>query len=314
MTDEMAIQQQRPSAMPYVLGGAAVGGAGGAALAKWTPYGITEVKYKSWDDVVNDVNKDDSFIKEQLTKDSDKKDKIQELKNKGDEIANVDKNINALNIDKDVKPNDFKDVIEKENALTNAEKELKTAALNAERERIVKSGTGYVIDESKIPAEFKRPDGWPSAVEEGGGKKIKLSTEQAKTLFEATDDSSKNLTNSLLENHGEIKNLVDGKVEGNVTQEMVDKLKDKRQAVTDAQTAVSNAENALSEKAKKVGKDARKQFVELSQKRGALVDNADKDLLKVFKKPSMLKTGLAAAAVLGLAGWLLAPKGDNYEA
>ncbi len=33
MTDEMTVQAQRPSALPYVLGGAVLGGAAGAGAA-----------------------------------------------------------------------------------------------------------------------------------------------------------------------------------------------------------------------------------------------------------------------------------------
>ena len=65
MTEDYAIQQQRPSATPYALGGALVGGGAGAGAV----YGIKKVgnwasepgKYNSFQDIVNEA--EDEFTK-----------------------------------------------------------------------------------------------------------------------------------------------------------------------------------------------------------------------------------------------------------
>ena len=67
MTDELSIQQQRPSAAPYFLGGALIGGAGAAAATHYTEKGKKLVsdpaKYASWDAVVQEMNDADKFAK-----------------------------------------------------------------------------------------------------------------------------------------------------------------------------------------------------------------------------------------------------------
>lgn len=66
MTDEMGIQSQRPSATPYLLTGAVLGsGVGyGANRFGWDRF----YKPQSWADAVEDVNKNDKFIKAQIEK------------------------------------------------------------------------------------------------------------------------------------------------------------------------------------------------------------------------------------------------------
>ena len=65
MTDEMKIQNQQPSALPYILGG----GAGGAAVGTWglpridavNKFMTTPPKYSSYEEIINEA--DDKFTK-----------------------------------------------------------------------------------------------------------------------------------------------------------------------------------------------------------------------------------------------------------
>ena len=71
MTDEMTVKAQRPSALPYVAGGALAGAAIGGASAKYGNFGITSPRYSSWEDAIKDSN--DEFVKKQVEKGGDKK-------------------------------------------------------------------------------------------------------------------------------------------------------------------------------------------------------------------------------------------------
>ena len=87
MTDEMMVQAQKPSAMPYVLGGAAAGAAVGGAAAKWGNMGVSTPKYSSWEQAVNDSN--DEFVKKQIEKDGDKKADWQKLQTAQKEVKDA---------------------------------------------------------------------------------------------------------------------------------------------------------------------------------------------------------------------------------
>ena len=75
MTDEMQIQQQRPSALPYALGGGVVvGGASALAGTKWDKvkgWISDPAKYKSYEDIINEA--DDTFTKNVENASSDDK-------------------------------------------------------------------------------------------------------------------------------------------------------------------------------------------------------------------------------------------------
>ena len=71
MTD-YAVQNNGPSGLTWGTTGAIVGAGTGAALAKWANVGIPTQAYKSWEEAVAAVNKDDKFIKKQIEKGGDK--------------------------------------------------------------------------------------------------------------------------------------------------------------------------------------------------------------------------------------------------
>ena len=113
MTD-YAVQNNGQSGLAWGTTGAVAGAVGGAALAKLANVGVPTQGYKSWEEAVAAVNKDDKFIKKQIEKGGDNAanwTKLQEnaevLKNAKDNIlqnfpedirnnADVDKYINEL--------------------------------------------------------------------------------------------------------------------------------------------------------------------------------------------------------------------------
>ena len=92
MTDELTIQQRRPSAMPYVLGGAAVGGLGGY-------YGLPKVasdlvttpgKYESFEALVKEASDNDKFVKAIAEAKDHEKPLMEKMKGVGDKIKNAE--------------------------------------------------------------------------------------------------------------------------------------------------------------------------------------------------------------------------------
>ena len=69
MTD-YAVQNNGQSGLAWGATGAVAGAGTGAALAKWANVGIPAQAYKSWDEAVAAVNKDDKFIKYLIKMDS----------------------------------------------------------------------------------------------------------------------------------------------------------------------------------------------------------------------------------------------------
>lgn len=293
MTDEMAIQQQRPSAMPYVLGGAAVGGAGGAALAKYADFGLQGPKYKNWEEAVAEVNKDDSFIKSQIEKDGDNKAACETIKNSAIEVDDAKKALAEFKMpDGFEAKNELDAVIEKEIALDTANEAVK------KKEKEVFDNELKNLKEMEIkndkPYEFK-------------GKKY--NQEEFRNLLNSTEEADKKLVKELVESTQAYKDEI-GKA---------DFAKSEKEVVTKAKEALTKAEEELTKKdTKGLANGIRDSYSTVKKGVASAEKNASekitKEVLSKCKGASMWKTGLAAAAVLGLAGLLFAPKGDNYEA
>ena len=80
MTDEMTLQNQRPSAIPYLLGGAAVGGTAGY----FSPWGVKKAKYESFDDIIKEAN--DTFTSAKNEAEGEAKKAYEEIDPKRTEI------------------------------------------------------------------------------------------------------------------------------------------------------------------------------------------------------------------------------------
>lgn len=61
MTDEMTVQGNRPSAMPYAIGGAAIGATAGYFAANKLPF--KKPKYSSYDDIIREIADKPDFDK-----------------------------------------------------------------------------------------------------------------------------------------------------------------------------------------------------------------------------------------------------------
>ncbi len=92
MTDELSIQQRRPSALPYAIGGAAVGGLGGY-------YGLPKVasdlvttpgKYESFEALVKEASDNDKFVKAIAEAKDHEKPLMEKMKGVGDKIKNAE--------------------------------------------------------------------------------------------------------------------------------------------------------------------------------------------------------------------------------
>ena len=304
MTDEMTVQAQRPSVMPYVLGGAGVGAAAGGGLAKWGNIGIKGQAYSNWEDAVADANKDDKFIKEMAEKDgNDKTWKV--LKDEIDNMASARETYNKAVPEQIRDEKVFTDYIEKAGKLTEA-----TTNLEAKNNEQLQKA----ID------EIKKLDAYE--VTEADGKITKYAKPGADgTLPDGTKNIQEFFDNAdLLEkqakkNDALYNNVINGE----------DFAKAEKQAVKDADEAAKVAKKALTDKVDDLNKnltdkiktddasiskwvDEKKAFTEAAEKSKK---NLTDDILKQCKKPKVWLTALAGAAALAVVGALIAPKGDK---
>ena len=97
MSEDLSIQQRRPSVMPYFLTGATLGGAG-TALAVTKLDSLKKYVAKSFDDLVQEAKNGDKFTKN-LSKTSTMSDKRLLVKFKNAVLNNDDKTLNSCKDD-----------------------------------------------------------------------------------------------------------------------------------------------------------------------------------------------------------------------
>jgi len=328
MTDEMTVQAQRPSALPYLAGGAVVGAAAGAGSAKYANFGISSPKYSNWEEAIKDSN--DEFVKKQVEKGGDKKADWEKLQNSQKEVSDAQKKLDDA-WGKDLKNNaDVKDYIKKAEAFEKAEEkaikdleakiskgdfdvklegdELKKAIANDAEVKNAKAAVQAEIDDAIKNLHYKDIEGGKTAVEQaefilrGNSKFNELKenvTKAEKAAEETINTPGKELKGEKLTNRAKAL-LAEDK---NKTDEYKNALKAKDEAL---------------EKAKKVEgftDDIRKAVAEAEQGLKAAKDKAKNvlsdDLLKGLKAPSVLKTAGVGAILLGLGALLLRPKADE---
>ncbi len=94
MSDEMTVQTvqtKNTSALPYALGGAVVGGAGGYFGANYLP--LKKPMYSSYEDIIKEVNEADSFDKLKDSKKSDDvKKALDEAKTQAEKLKTAEAN------------------------------------------------------------------------------------------------------------------------------------------------------------------------------------------------------------------------------
>lgn len=300
MTDEMTIQGQRPSATPYLAGGAIAGAAAGTALAKYANVGIPTQAYTSWEQAVEEVNKNDKYISKQIDKGGDNVDKLKAIKDNAAAVQKAQKAVDDITL-----PEGFE-----------AKKELETYAEKLDAKVIAEENVANaeakvnekVFDETKKSLkELELKDGY-----EFKGKKY--TQEEFRALLDKTDDDSKKLVKELVEEHSDYKkNLADTKIAETERKT----LEEAKKAADEAKKAVTDAESALTNKdsGKKLTKELKDQYLKAREGLREAKNGAKKaigeEVLAAFKKPSTLWTAVAGAVALGLGALFLRPSGEE---
>lgn len=287
MSNEIMVQDTTPSKTPYTLGGAAVGGAGAWALAKYADVGIPKQRYTSLADIVEEATQKDSYYsttieKLENMKDGDKKTAWTTLKEKVEGLKT---------------------------SVENGNKEINKAFGE------VKIGETLVAETAEgkayIDALRKREDVFAEILEKAKGKTDKVTingSENALSEIKDLETLTKDELKAVAEKLG-IKDAEEtcGKKVDDALKALRDKAgktgKGKKQAekitneiVTDVKKAVKGQKEKISEGLK----DAEKTITS--------------DFLKKIKAPAMGWTIAAGAAALGIIGALIAPKNKNTQA
>ena len=159
MTDELSIQKQQPSAIPYVaLGAAGVGGASYLGLPRIESVNkfMTEpAKYNSYEDIIKEA--DDKFENSLKSAEGAEKDLMEKAKNYREKVAEAGKDYDDK-LAKEIADNVNEEFVPDEN-YKNLEKDLqsKTEALENKRKTLVeekaaelrKNNTGTLTPEQK---------------------------------------------------------------------------------------------------------------------------------------------------------------------
>ena len=289
MTDEMTVQAQRPSALPYVLGGAALGGVAGAGAAAGN-LGIKSPAYATWEEAVEAVNKDDSFVKKQVEKGGDNKANWEAIQTQAKAIQDAEKAVTEVKMPDGFEAKAELDaVIEKEIALENAKKAV------ADKEK--------AAFETEL-ANLKKMEIKADAPYEFNG--VKYNQEEFRKLLNSTNEADKELVDQLVKSTQGYKDAI-GKA---------DFAKAEKEAVTAAEKALQDAEEALAKKdTKQLAGGIREAYAKakkgLVTAKNTAKEKLTEDLLGKCKKASTWKTAAIGAAVLALAGSMIRPKGEE---
>lgn len=289
MTDEMTVQAQRPSALPYVLGGAALGGIAGAGAAA-ANVGIKAPAYASWEDAIADVNKDDSFVKKQVEKGGDNKANWEAVQTQAKAVKDAEKAVTDIKMPDGFEAKAELDaVIEKEIALENAKKAVEKKELAAFETELAN------LKKLEIKAE---------APYEYNG--VKYSQEDFRKLLDSTKEEDKQLVEKLVKDSQGYKEAI-GKA---------DFAKAEKEAVNTAQQALNTAEEALTNKdTKGLAGGIREAYGNakkgLVSAKNTAKEKLTEDLLGKCKKTSTWKTAAIGAALLALGGLMIRPKGEE---
>ncbi len=289
MTDEMTVQAQRPSAWPYVLGGAALGGAAGAGAAA-ANVGIKSPAYSSWEDAIAATNKDDSFVKKQVDKGGDNKASWEAIQTQAKAVQDAEKALADFKLPEGFEAKAELDaVIEKELAVENAKKAIEgkeKAAFDTELANLKKMEI-----KADAPYEFKG---------------VQYNQEDFRKLLNSTKEEDKKLVEELVKDTKGYKDVVGA----------ADFAKTEKGALKTAEEALATAEEALTKKdTKGLAGGIREGYAAVkngvTNARNTAKEKLTEDLLGKCKKASTWKTAAVGAAVLALAGLMIRPKGEE---
>ena len=309
MTDEMTVQAQRPSAMPYVLGGAGVGAAAGFGLAKWGNVGLKGQAYNTYEDFIKQANDEDAFIKEMANKGDDTAKNWTTLKEVRETMQAETKKFEEAVPENIRNEQTFTDYMEKlaaqEKAVTEYDNKVAEAVGKAKE-----ALKGPVGDDGKQLIETLE-DGTTRNITWHVEGKGDLDAEAFKKFAESTDANDKKLFEDFAREHKATKELF-----GDGEKSLV---KAEKEAKTKADEAFKKAEKTLSEKAKELKIEEKnididkwvnaKKVFNAAEKEAK--EKATDDVLKACKKVKIGGTALLGAAALALVGLLIRPKGDQ---
>lgn len=305
MTDEMTVQAQRPSALPYVLGGAALGGVAGAGSAA-AGLGLKSPAYKSWEEAVADVNKDDSFVKKQVEKGGDNKANWETIQTQAKAVQDAEKALADAKLPEGTTEEAKKaieDFANKEAAHADAEKKLLDKVKAHCKGLTLAEGYGIPPEVGEVPDAIKTKYGITTD--------NKISQENFRKLLDSTVEEEKSFAEKLLKQRAEFT----GTFAEGATDAETAVAKAEREAVKTAKSAMEQAQTTMEEKASGVSAEARKAFLDAKKGLVAAKDKAKnvltEDLLGKCKKTSTWKTAAIGAAVLALAGLMIRPKGEE---
>jgi len=267
MTDEMTVQAQRPSAAPYVLGGAAVGAALGHDKVLGN-YGIKKPKYNTWDEILREKS---DYLEKQAKKDTPDKgtwEKVKEFAGKLTEAEKVtDESINKAFPEE----------------LTNKAKD----AVESYKKAVIKVETEKEYFEEAI-----------KNIEKG----ITDGTVKVEGL---TEDASKALKGEELRNKAE---EIFKTKDGEYAKRLEDGKKEITQALEQLKTKADEAKVAIPNDLEETIIKARKAGAENINKIKSEAETALKKFAEGLKKGNNKWNMIIGAAVLGILGYLIAPK------
>ncbi len=285
MSDEMMVQNSRPSAVPYLLGGAVVGAGLGAA----SPWGFTKPKYASFDDVLKEYKDNDKFTKSKEAAKGDDAKKAYETIDKELEAytkvqAEADKKVAELTEQHSA----WSETLTKDETAKTIINELETAknnvqptkdALLAKVKDGIKNGEIAIEGLSKDDAA-KLED---SALKEKAEAFIKNSTDTAKEKFKDEFEKLEEVTKKVTDKTTELEKRA---AELNVDK---DKIR-----------TVSDEHKKLIDEAAKKGSDAKSK-----------AEKAIKESMEKLKGPKRWLNAVVLASALALGALALRPKADN---
>ena len=272
MADDVTLQNQRPSAIPYLLGGAAVGGTAGA----FSPWGVTKPKYESFDDIIKES--EDSFTSAKNEAKDEVKTAYEQIETKRNEILAQEKATKAEVAKLTEQHSAYDPKLAGEQVVKDLES-AENAVKNTEESLLTKVKTG---------------------IKDGSVEIAGLSKDDAAKL---TEDQLKEKAEAFIKDEAKCKEKFETEV---------NKIAEAKKAVTEAKTKVTekaaelkvSAEKILSEDGKKAIKAVEDGFA--TAKKNAA--EAVKDNMAKIKGPLRWANALIAGGALALGALLLRPK------
>lgn len=279
MSDEMMVQNSRPSAVPYLLGGAVVGAGLGAA----SPWGFTKPKYASFDDVLKEYKDNDKFTKsKEAAKGDDAKKAYEtietEMKTYTEAQAGLDKQI--------------ADLTEKHSSWA---------------EKLTKDE-----DAKKLIEGYETANKTLEEAEKGLLEDVKAKIQGAKFEGVAKDLSDDDLTKTAEELIANSPDKVKEQCKDASTA-----LDNAKEAVTQAKTGLENKAEELGvgkDKMKELSKEGKDEIEKLTKsgtEAKTKAEKAIKESMEKLKGPKRWLNALVLASALALGALAFRPKADN---